>query len=774
LSAKSPSAAKSRSSSAARGEAAPTPGDRGRRWAWRLGALLFLAAAFAFGVLEVHSDTDTWISLAVGRQIIEDYHFPQGFPKNFPTVDKFSYTFYDQPFFNQNWLSHVYFWLLHDRLGPDWVVYGTWAAAWWMFIGVLLSVRLRCGSWWAGVLAAGVVAVASRDWLSARPATIQFACMSTLWLCFSALLGQGERRRWWPIGVLFVLFLLWTHAHGSFVFGFLMTGLFIGCALLVRVLALAGVWRRPVAISDGQLIALIVVALITGVLGAVLSPYGLENYTHPLKVAESPLFREIGEWQPPYMPGRSFPPVLRFWLTLGLAVLATLAVPALFFWSAQLTGHAAGWSAPARREWQRWASVFGTAVWLAAVLLVTGFFITHPVARWGLAAVLCVPLLLKILRMSASGAAVSAGMSPGGNRPTGPAGITADAALFDVLSLAIGLYMVLFARRFAPIFYIAAAPTLALGVWRTAVYLPLPSRRLARDVVSALAWFGAAGVGYSALRLARYELYERYLDRPGLTLLDRVSRIDMTVQDAIEFLQRNGIRANIFSEWTQAGLLMFRVPGTKVFIDGRSQQVYSAEHYERYWNLAGRSTEAEKNPAVVTLLLAQTETELVLTRRSLTMSAIVKAVATSPEWGLVFAAPGEMVFARISSPVYQDLAARERAGQLWWPDQPYATVARGALWTQMTPPDLERALSLGLAALEVTPMCGSEAYALVVTVLVRQQRYDDALTFLDQERERVARTWGLSPDILQLLNNELQRCKDAVMQFRARQRPPNT
>ncbi len=81
--------------------------------------VLFVVAC-AFGVLEVHYSNDTWIALSAGRQILTE---PQ-----FPTKDTFSYTFYGQTWFNQNWLSHVYFWLLYDQLGPTAVF---WARCCW-------------------------------------------------------------------------------------------------------------------------------------------------------------------------------------------------------------------------------------------------------------------------------------------------------------------------------------------------------------------------------------------------------------------------------------------------------------------------------------------------------------------------------------------------------------------------------------------------------------------------------------------------------------------
>ena len=291
--------------------------------------------------MRVHFSTDTWIGLAAGRQILTE---PQ-FPKN----DTFSYTFNGKIFFNQNWLSHVYFWLLYNYISPNAVILGTWAVGFGIFTLVLLATRLRCGSWLAATLTAALVAIASRDWLSARPATIQFFFFASLWLCLSALISQGERRRWWAVALLLPVFAGWTHAHGSFVFGYLLLAMFLACALAPRAFAWFLAWQNfsPVAglrisVTNRQLVAIIVIAVLTGVLGFALSPYGVENYTHPLKVTESAVFRQVGEWFPPYaaspvptleaflvrlglmQPGpptpSPFPPVERFWLALVVAV----------------------------------------------------------------------------------------------------------------------------------------------------------------------------------------------------------------------------------------------------------------------------------------------------------------------------------------------------------------------------------------------------------------------------------------------------------------------
>jgi len=292
-------------------------------WA-RSGAVALFALSSIFGVLEVHSSTDTWIALAAGRQILAS----QAFPK----TDAFSYTFFGQTWFNQNWLSHVFLWVMYDRAGPNAVALCTWALGLGLFALVLLATRLRCGSWFGATLAAAVVAAATRDWLSPRPATVQFFLLASLVLALQAWLADDAHKRWWPLAVVAPVLLVWPHAHGSFILGLALTGVFIACGVCAKLLKMINrktttddLAAHPSVMQAHQLLALTIVLALTATLAAALSPYGLQNYIHPLTIAESRVFRQVGEWLPPWRRLSIYPPVFRFWAMFGLAAF-TLAV----------------------------------------------------------------------------------------------------------------------------------------------------------------------------------------------------------------------------------------------------------------------------------------------------------------------------------------------------------------------------------------------------------------------------------------------------------------
>jgi hypothetical protein len=588
------------------------------RLAWA-GVVLFFVAACAWGVLEVHYSTDTWIGLAAGRQIMTEPRFPK--------ADTFSYTFYGQPWFNQNWLSHVFFWSLYSSLGSTALVIGTWAVSVGTFTLVLGATWFRSRSWLAAFLAAAMVAIASRDWLSIRPATIQFFFLAAAWISLSALLGQGERRRWWPIAFLLVVFGIWPHAHGSFVIGFAMLGLFLGCAAAAGLLG--RIWPAEAAISLPQGIAMACVGVVTAILGVVLSPYGIENFTHSFKVVESDVFRQVGEWLPPYRPGQ-FPGVTRFWIFLAVAGTSPLVLMVLRGLDRQPAARRAeeadSATAASRRRRSRRES--------------------------------------KALRSDRAAQASNAQM------------VGLHALFFDLASVGIGLYMAMFARRFAPLFYIVATPVLVSWIVLLARPLSLRMRRFCWTALMLGAWVGGLASVVVTSYYAHRELAVGVPHDSKYDLLDRVTLNFNTPQPALEFLRRNGLKPNVMTEWKTAAAIMFEVPGARVFIDGRAQQVYDEGHFLTYTTLL---RDPPPSAEFVAGVLDRSKTEAILLPKWKTLLRLGELVNREPEWVRVLDEPKSAIWVRRESPLLDELIRRERAGDLWWPDYP-ETQKRRALW----------------------------------------------------------------------------------------------
>lgn len=614
----------------------------------KIGILLLFFAASAYGFLEVHSSTDTYIGLAAGRQIMTS--------DEFPTADTFSYTFGGKTWFNQNWLTHVYLWLLHDYFGPDFVIYGTWALCLGLFSFVVFAARLRCGAWMPAVLAGSMVAIASRDWLSARPATMQFFLMALCWLALQGLLSQRGRVRWWPIVVLALAFLVWPHAHGSFVFGYGLVAMFLGFGVVARVVG------QRAAFTPAQFWSIVGVVVVTAILGFVLSPYGIENYTHPFKVAKSDVFRQVGEWQPPYVASRAFPPVKRFWIALsvtgaflGLAVALKLADRT---------------PATDRRQTRRESS---PPPWIHMVLL-------------------------------------------------------------DVAAVTVGLSMAMWARRFAPILYILATPVFVSWIMSLGRTLSPRVRAWSRDVAIAAAYPLLIATIFVTAKNVQKETIEPFPDDRPYNLLDRITRTDQVAYYAMEFLRRNELTPRIMTEWTQAGLIMFYVPGATVYIDGRSQQVYNERHYVSYTALVSHGGQAEWKVSE----LERTDTEAVLLRRTRSVAHLANAVHRDRDWVRVFHSEAATLFARRDSDFYREVIRREREGNLWWPESPFTLAARGRLRMRMQPPDYSAAAEMLRTALDQKPLLAIESLDAYVLAMTQLERTSEASAYLRELDDRAA------------------------------------
>lgn len=659
-----------------------------------LGPILLFAAASAWGVLEVHSSTDTWIGLAAGRQILQETNWLD-IGRTFPKHDTFSFTFAGTVWYNQNWLSHVYFWLLHDTLGRSWVVFGTWAVAAGMFVLVGVAAWLRSGSWLAAIFGAALVAAASRDWLSARPATVQFFLFAALWVLFSALLAQRGKGRplpwrarepvvdagsgrvqagvWWPIILLVPLFLVWGNAHGSFVFGYALVGLFGACWAVARLAqltagrpnprspepGLAVYAARGPAITDMQAAGGVIATAFALLLTIWLGPYGLENFTHPLKVVEDPQWREVSEWVPPYRPA-NFPPVQRFWIAFGVAVAAPIVALLLWLYDRDRYG-------------------------------------SHP--------------------------------------PTaGPGAYRAQALFFDVASVLIGVMMAMWARRFAPLLYILATPALVTWVMMLGRRLAAPTQRRVRDLLVVGTWAAAVVVSFITYQRIHAELIDPFPAGPRYDLLDRVTCYHSVPGDGIRLLGENQLKANVITTWTDGGAVMFHAPSSRVFMDGRAQQVYSIEHYRLF-----HAIQSHPDPNFVLAVLDRTNTDAALLPNGPRMQVLRGALADSREWLALYELQPWTLFLRVGSQPFAQLVERERSGRAWWPALSESYVARGLLWAfSGDDADVDRGVGLFRLAIASEPLQGLRCFGLATQLLMAKGRIADARAFVQQEQARLA------------------------------------
>ena len=83
------------------------------------------------------------------------------------------------------------------------------------------------------------------------------------------------------------------NAHGSFIFGYGLLGMFVGCWVVTQF-----VKRFAMPASWAQIIAICCVTFLALILTLVFGPYGFSNFTHPFLVGQSDIFRQVAEWHP--------------------------------------------------------------------------------------------------------------------------------------------------------------------------------------------------------------------------------------------------------------------------------------------------------------------------------------------------------------------------------------------------------------------------------------------------------------------------------------------
>jgi len=247
------------------------------------------------------TDPDLWWHLRTGQLTVQNHRVFHN--------DPFSFTRFDEPWVDHEWLSQILIWTLYRVAG-----WGGLIAGFATLIGAaFMLVFRRCPGkpYVAGAITVWG-AVASIPCWGVRP-----QMLTLLWASvFLVLLERSyehPKLLWW----LPPLMLLWVNLHAGFAVGIVFLILF----LIGDALDLAFGYKDP-PLSAARFRRL---ALVTAICAAIvpLNPYGLQMYRYPLETLHSrAMLAYIGEWfspdfhQPRYLP------------TLFL-MLATLVVPAL-------------------------------------------------------------------------------------------------------------------------------------------------------------------------------------------------------------------------------------------------------------------------------------------------------------------------------------------------------------------------------------------------------------------------------------------------------------
>ena len=239
-------------------------------------ALLAALAAFAFTIIVPTAlrDGDTGWHLATGAWIVAHARAP--------TTDPFSFTATGRPWVAHEWLSELAMYASYRAAGWSGliVLIGTAMAA--LFALVACEVRRWLSPRASGVallmLVAGVLPS-----LLARPHVLALPLLAG-WTI--VLLHARERDRPPPFGFALPM-LVWANAHGSFVFGLALVGVFALEALITA----APSDRRRVVLGWGAFGAACAIA-------ATATPAGFDGLIFPFYVDRLKLLAHLNEWRP--------------------------------------------------------------------------------------------------------------------------------------------------------------------------------------------------------------------------------------------------------------------------------------------------------------------------------------------------------------------------------------------------------------------------------------------------------------------------------------------
>jgi hypothetical protein len=225
---------------------------------------------------------DLYVALAAGRDIAQG-KLAQG--------DDWALSTGGRVWINQNWLSHLAIYLVHQAAGDNALLALKGALMAWLLVALALSAAgrgLRRPS--ALIVAAGTL-LAARSFIDLRPNLFALAMMATvLWLLLTAM--RAARARHALAAIAAALVVLWGNVHGSFLLGLGMLWLWALCEAVP--------WLRRQSVPLRRRAAPLAWPLAATIGCGVLNPFGWMNLTHVAAVAGSAAWRGVPEWQPIY------------------------------------------------------------------------------------------------------------------------------------------------------------------------------------------------------------------------------------------------------------------------------------------------------------------------------------------------------------------------------------------------------------------------------------------------------------------------------------------
>ena len=275
--------------------------------------LLLFAMAF-----RISADTDVWWHLRLGRQIVETGQAVY--------ADFYSWTAAGTVHYNHSALAQIVLHIAWSLAGNAGLSLFTALLA---VTGMYFVYRAGSGSIYLQGFVLVIGATAAAAFWSPRPQMFSFLFATMLvWLLFDFKRRRRDRI-WWVLPLM----LLWSNAHGGYLFGYVLLAAFVVGELLNT---LASVGDKVIPTRGLRKIILVALASLPLL---VVNPLGTRVYLKPLQTLVMPELRQyISEWQAPDFTN----PV-----SWGFVILAALVIAAV-------------WSSRRRFDFTEWILLCGT------------------------------------------------------------------------------------------------------------------------------------------------------------------------------------------------------------------------------------------------------------------------------------------------------------------------------------------------------------------------------------------------------------------------------
>lgn len=276
-------------------------------------SMICVLAAITVGVtVTAVSNYDIWWHLKTGEYILDSRHVP--------TTDPFSFTRHGEPWVTHEWLSDVFLYAADHLFGITGLVILKLVIIMAILAIMYKTAKLSTSRPMLILVVLPVMLFLSRHRFFVRPHLISlllFTC--ELWL-LEAVWNKKITPKW--LWLLPPLFLIWVNAHGGFVYGIALVGLYCGCVWIAR-------RRTPLTAPVKSIRQFIVPGLAASAI-CMLNPNGIAVFTYGLTIYQEGYVASNMEWFSPFDPSMRRHTMVYIFSAYLLVVTAVLFVARRF------------------------------------------------------------------------------------------------------------------------------------------------------------------------------------------------------------------------------------------------------------------------------------------------------------------------------------------------------------------------------------------------------------------------------------------------------------